>query len=98
MEKWRKDAQGRWESYRGYEVDYSDLPVGHGEKSVIMLLRWGLRMTDDEILAIRWHMDAWDVSFQSSEAKSNISTAKGMCPLLSVVKAADGLASFILEA
>ena len=58
VEKWRKDAQGRWESYRGYEVDYSDLPVGHGEKSVIMLLRWGLRMTDDEILAIRWHMDA----------------------------------------
>ena len=57
VEKWRKDAQGRWESYRGYEVDYSDLPVGHGEKSVIMLLRWGLRMTDDEILAIRWHMD-----------------------------------------
>ena len=98
VEKWRKDAQGRWESYRGYEVDYSDLPVGHGEKSVIMLLRWGLRMTDDEILAIRWHMDAWDVSFQSSEAKSNISTAKGMCPLLAVVKAADGLASFILEA
>ena len=98
VEKWRKDAQGRWESYRGYEVDSSDLPVGHGEKSVIMLLRWGLRMTDDEILAIRWHMDAWDVSFQSSEAKSNISTAKGMCPLLSVVKAADGLASFILEA
>ena len=98
VEKWRKDAKGRWESYRGYEVDYSDLPVGHGEKSVIMLLRWGLRMTDDEILAIRWHMDAWDVSFQSSEAKSNISTAKGMCPLLAVVKAADGLASFILEA
>lgn len=98
VEKWRKDAQGRWESYRGYEVDYSDLPVGHGEKSVIMLLRWGLRMTDDEIIAIRWHMDAWDVSFQSSEAKSNISIAKGMCPLLAVVKAADGLASFILEA
>ena len=38
-------------------MDYFDLPVGHGEKSVIMLLRWGLRMTDDEILAIRWHMD-----------------------------------------
>ena len=55
-------------------------------------------MTDDEILAIRWHMDAWDVSFQSSEAKYNISTAKGLCPLLAVVKAADGLASFILEA
>ena len=38
------------------------------------------------------------LSFQSSEAKSNISTAKGMYPLLAVVKAADRLASFILEA
>lgn len=96
-QKWRKDANGQWESYSAYEVDYSALPVGHGEKSVIRLLQWGLEMTDDEIMAIRWHMDAWDLAFNSAEAKSNISAAKGKCPLLSVIKAADGLASFILE-
>lgn len=96
-QKWRKDANGQWESYSAYEVDYSSLPVGHGEKSVIRLLQWGLEMTDDEIIAIRWHMDAWDLAFNSSEAKSNISVAKNRCPLLSVIKAADGLASFILE-
>lgn len=95
--KWRKDANGQWESYLAYKVDYSDLPVGHGEKSVIRLLQWGLEMTDDEIMAIRWHMDAWDLAFNSAEAKSNISAAKGRCPLLSVIKAADGLASFVLE-
>lgn len=96
-QKWRKDANGQWESYSAYEVDYSALPVGHGEKSVIRLLQWGLEMTDDEIMAIRWHMDAWDLAFNSAEAKNNISAAKGKCPLLSVIKAADGLASFILE-
>ena len=31
-------------------------PIGHGEKSVIMLMGWGLKMTQDEMLAIRWHM------------------------------------------
>lgn len=96
-QKWRKDANGQWESYSSYEVDYSSLPVGHGEKSVIRLLQWGLEMTDDEILAIRWHMEAWDLAFQSPEQKSNLGVAKGRCPLLNVVKAADGLASFILE-
>ena len=96
-QKWRKDANGQWESYSSYEVDYSSLPVGHGEKSVIRLLQWGLEMTDDEILAIRWHMEAWDLAFPSPEQKSNLGVAKGRCPLLNVVKAADGLASFILE-
>lgn len=96
-QKWRKDANGQWESYSAYEVDYSAFPAGHGEKSVIRLLQWGLQMTDDEILAIRWHMEAWDLAFQSSEQKRNLGVAKEMSPLLNVVKAADGLASFILE-
>lgn len=97
-QKWQKDADGKWVSYTAYTVDYSSLPVGHGEKSVIRLLQWGLEMTDDEIMAIRWHMDAWDLAFNSPEARSNIGAAKGKCPLLSIIKAADGLASFILEA
>ena len=96
-QKWRKDAAGQWESYISYEVDYSSLPLGHGEKSVIRLLQWGLEMTDDEMMAIRWHMGAFDLPFQSAEAKGNLNAAKGRCPLISVVGAADGLASFVLE-
>ena len=63
--KFRKDAKGFWENYTGYDIVYDKLPVGHGEKSVIMLLRWGLELSEDEILAIRWHMHAWDLPFQS---------------------------------
>ena len=33
--KKRKNALGVWESYDGYGVDYSNFPLGHGEKSVI---------------------------------------------------------------
>ncbi|MDO4190181.1 MAG: HD domain-containing protein [Bacteroidales bacterium] len=95
--KKQKDAFGRWVDEPGYTVDYSKLPVGHGEKSVIVLLRTGFDLTDDEILAIRWHMSSWDLAFQSAEAKSNIDVAKKICPLLSLVQAADNLASNLLE-
>ena len=80
-----------------YMVDHSLFPLGHGEKSVIMLLKWGLKLTDDEIMAIRWHMHAWDLPFQSPDIKGNFQAAKTRCPLLSLIQAADGLASHMLE-
>lgn len=94
--KWRKDEQNRWEQYDTYEADYSRFPLGHGEKSVIMLLRLGLELTNDEILAIRWHMGAWNLPFQSYEDKCNISEASDH-PLTAIIQAADGLATHILE-
>lgn len=95
--KFKKNDEGRWESYAGYNVDYSHMPYGHGEKSVIMLLRWGLRLTDDEIMAIRWHMSAWDLAFQSYEQRGCLSAAAVNCPLLAVIQAADGLSAHVLE-
>ena len=95
--KYRKDKNNAWETYDSYNVDYSELPLGHGEKSVIRLLQLGLQLTNDEILAIRWHMTAWELPFQSSEAKANLSAAKDQCPLLTIIQTADGLASAILE-
>ena len=96
-EKYRKDANGRWETYTGYDVDYSRFPMGHGEKSVIMLLQMGLDLTEDEMIAIRWHMSAWDLPFQSAEEKSSLNQAREKCPLLTVIQAADGIASGIIE-
>ena len=93
----RKDRLGQWVDYETYELDYSDFPLGHGEKSVIVLLRMGLDLSDDEIMAIRWHMAAWDLPFQSSDLKANFDTAKRLCPLCSLIQAADGLASNLLE-
>lgn len=95
--KYRKDAQNNWETYATYTTDYSEFPVGHGEKSVIRLLQLGLQLTDDEILAIRWHMTAWELPFQSAEAKAYLNAAKNKCPLLTIIQTADGLASAILE-
>ena len=93
----RRNDQGYWEKVPGYEVDYSSLPLGHGEKSVIMLLTLGLRLTRDEMLAIRWHMTAWELAFHSPEQKSNLQTARETAPLCTVTQAADGLSSALLE-
>lgn len=94
----RKNEQGYWEKVPGYEVDYSSLPLGHGEKSVIMLLTLGLKLTKDEMLAIRWHMTAWELAFQSPEQKSNLQKAREIAPLCVLIQAADGLSTSLLEA
>ena len=94
----RKNPEtGRWEEVDAYEVDYTACPLGHGEKSVIRLLQWGFKLTMDEILAIRWHMNAWDLPFQSAEMKGNCNAAKDKAPLCALLQCADGLASGILE-
>lgn len=41
------------------ERNIDRFPVGHGEKSVIVLLQHGLELTESEILAIRWHMGVY---------------------------------------
>ena len=93
----RKNDQGYWVKEPGYVVDCSDLPLGHGEKSVIMLLSWGLKLTRDEMLAIRWHMTAWDLAFHSYEQKTNLEKARETTPLCYIVQCADSLSSGILE-
>lgn len=42
-------------------------------------------------------MQTWDFAFQSVEAKANLNTAKQICPLLTLIQVADGLASNLLE-
>ena len=96
VEKFRKDANNQWEKYLAYETDYTHCPLGHGEKSVIRLLRMGLELTNDEIAAIRWHMAGWDL-VDSYEAKGNFNAACDKYPLLPIIIAADELATRILE-
>lgn len=93
----RKNDQGFWEKVPGYEADCSNFPMGHGEKSVIMLVTMGLKLTKDEMLAIRWHMTAWELAFQSFEQKANLQSARTIAPLCVIVQSADGLASALLE-
>ena len=93
----QKNEIGIWEDVQTYDVDYSNLPAGHGEKSVMMLLRAGLDLEDDELLAIRWHMAPWDLATQSIEMDRSYRTALKKTPLVSLIHNADSLAAHIIE-
>ena len=94
-EKWKKDKAGKWMSYPGYEVK-DDFPFGHGEKSCLML-NWYMRLTTDEMLAIRWHMGMFDVGENGSAQRMAFYNATDKSPLVSIVHAADFLSSKLME-
>ncbi|WP_289754272.1 HD domain-containing protein [uncultured Duncaniella sp.] len=93
----RKNEIGVWEEVQEYEVNYSQLPIGHGEKSVVMLLRMGLDLEDDEICAIRWHMGPWAVDSASIEQDKSYRQSIMSSPLLPLIHTADTVASQIFE-
>lgn len=94
-EAWQRkhDAQGDfiWETVKTYQVD-DQLPLGHGEKSV-MLIQCYIRLTMQEVMAIRWHMGF-------SEAKENwnmLGSAMEKYPIVLAIHEADLEASKLLE-
>ncbi len=95
--KKRKNALGQWEDCEGYKITYKDFPMGHGEKSVILLLCSGLDLSDAEMLAIRWHMGAFGLNMNSYEDERCYDTARKLYPLVSIIQTADGLAASVLE-
>lgn len=95
--KRKKNAMGVWEDVPGYKVSYKNFPMGHGEKSLVLLLCDGLELTDAEMLAIRWHMGPWGVNMNSYEDQRNYDTAHTLYPLVMIVHTADCLAASIME-
>ncbi len=89
----RKNEHGQWEQYPFYAVK-EEFPCGHGEKSVILLSRF-IALTNEEILAIRWHMGSWTptdyaLSFSMGDAMRR-------SPLVPLLHMADLEATFIKE-
>ena len=95
--KRRKNAMGVWEDAPGWKVSYRKFPMGHGEKSLVLLLCDGLELTDAEMLAIRWHMGPWGVNMNSFEDQRNYDTAHSLYPLVMIIHTADCLAASIME-
>lgn len=94
-EKWKKNEAGRWESYPGYEIQ-DDFPFGHGEKSCI-ILNWFLRLKQDELLAIRWHMGMFEITEQGTSTRYSFRSATEHNPLVTILQAADMLSANLLE-
>lgn len=94
-ERWKKDEQGRWISYPGFEV-HDDFPFGHGEKSCV-IIGWFMRLKQNELLAIRWHMGMFEMAENGSSTRYAYRAAMEKSPLVSLVQAADMIASNCLE-
>ena len=95
--KKRKGDDGLWHEVDTYDISYSNFPMGHGEKSAMLALMSGLEIYDDELLAIRWHMAAWDLPMQSIELTRCLNVARDEYPLCSLINLADGIAANLLE-
>lgn len=69
----------------GYQVN-DRFPFGHGEKSVFLISRFML-LTDEEALAIRWHMGAYDDAARGGSR--TLSAAMAVSPLVYELHVAD---------
>lgn len=54
----RNPDTGTWEDYQAYTFR-DPFPLGHGEKSLFLITKY-MALTEEEALAIRWHMGAFD--------------------------------------
>ena len=94
--KWKKNENEQWVSYTGYEVK-DVFPIGHGEKSVILLQYYGLHLTMEEMLAIRYHMGLWTSSIDCGDSGRSYFRAVDICPLVTIIQNADFMSSYMLE-
>lgn len=83
---------GKWEQVPFYTVK-DDFPYGHGEKSVLLASRY-IDLTDEEIMAIRFHMGAFD---EAVKGGFNLSQVYERYPLALELHIADLRASYLVE-
>ena len=69
-----KDERGKWIQVPYYTIE-DKLPLGHGEKSVILLLQH-MNLAAEETMAINAHMGGFD-----SRGENVISNTFNICPL-----------------
>lgn len=94
--KRNRKIDGKWVEQEVWEVN-DQLPLGHGEKS-ISIIQDHMKLTEDEKLAIRWHMLGYDpgVHFDYPSGYP-FRAAQKRSKLLHVLCIADYEATFLLE-
>lgn len=73
------------------------LPMGHGEKSVYIIQKF-MKLTDEEAIAIRWHLGGFDPAAYNSQMGNPSMQAFRENKLLALLAGADILASYLLDA
>jgi len=88
-----RKIDGKWHQVPYYSIDDKD-PYGHGEKSVILLQQW-MKLSKEEILAIRYHMGAW--ASEGFAQRKALSAAMNQSKLLKALMLADQTATYFME-
>lgn len=83
-----------WTTQSCYTID-DKIPLGHGEKSVILLLQMHIDLTLPEVLAIRWHMGGFDNATKGGDYAQN--SALNMTSLVGLLQAADIISASVIE-
>lgn len=89
----RNPETGSWENCQGYTFR-DPFPLGHGEKSLFLISRF-MKLTDEEALAIRWHMGAYDEAVKGGSCAMD--EAKAVTPWVWRLQEADMCAAEIDE-
>lgn len=89
----KDEASGQWIKKDVWEID-EKIPLGHGEKSCI-ILQWYIKLSVEELLAIRWHMGGFDTAVKGGD--HGLNGAQYYSKLVVLLHAADILASNLME-
>lgn len=87
-------GERRWEEEESYAID-DQLPMGHGEKSVYMIMKY-IPLTDEEALAVRWHMGGFDDAARAYAGGKAQSNAYRQYPVAAALNIADMYVTYIL--
>lgn len=91
--KKQKQKDGSWKEVVAYGYT-NRLPLGHGEKSVIQILRY-MPLSEEEMLAIRWHMGGFD--FATKGGSRDMNSAFEESRLAAMLHIADMMATHLDE-
>lgn len=86
----KNEVTCKWEKVPAYDID-DKFPLGHGEKSMFTIMKF-MHLTDEEALAVRWHMGFSAVEQQFE--KPAMARAMQICKLVIKLQEADTEASF----
>ena len=93
-QQWFKDQHNKWQSKPGWQI-VDPFPVGHGQKSIIIMLKY-VQLTNEQMLAIRWHMGGFDNYVRDQIGKHTYAQAQDATPLTRMLHIADLMAVAIL--
>lgn len=87
MRNAKNDETGKWDRVPSYRHKQTGIPLGHGASSMYIASKF-FRLSQEEAVAIRWHMGAWRVV---SSEMDELQLANENYPLVHLLQFADQL-------